>query len=116
MGLRCIFGHDSLRRVWNAGLVAGECRRCGKPLIRGQDGHWYALPKGVGIRWSSTGSHGARPHQVMIRAQQDAPLLHRLRPLAAEAEPQAAAGFGTPGRRAWERFLRRLRGAGRSPQ
>lgn len=80
MGIGCLFGHDGRDGVYNAGLVVGRCSRCHRYVISTRGGRWYDLPPGVTVTWRPAGSHAAAAGELLRRARNHAPLLHRLRP------------------------------------
>jgi ribosomal protein S27E len=79
MDIRCIFGHDSRKAIWNAGLTFGRCDRCGENLVRATGGRWYAMPKRYTVRRKAGGRHVIPPAKLLRMCREEAPFLHRFR-------------------------------------
>lgn len=78
--LRCLFGHEGGPGTKVGDAIFADCWRCGKRVIRGLGGRWYAVPgrrDGLSPAPAELGPIDA--NRLLRRARSEAPFLHRRR-------------------------------------
>ena len=78
VGLRCLFGHDSVDETFRGMVLIGTCSRCGKPTIRGPGGRAYVISGKILARMDTADANPISARRALHLARKKAFFLSRL--------------------------------------